>query len=161
MAAADALGRRRWGGERPGHEWPEFIAYRNLLHHAATFWHNALERDWEDVGAFLGDQLPKVLAHHVLPGADALAQTRRPCPGSGADRHGCPMPCKQVIVGSHDLPVQRGEQLAESAHLRQRGAGAHPARLAAGTVRWTGPCGPAGSVTPSLYGAASADRHAC
>lgn len=121
----------------PEHEWPEFIAYRNLLHHAATFWHNALEREWEDVGGFLGDQLPKVLAHHVLPAADALARTRRPCPGSAWIAMAVPMPCKQVIVGSHDLPVQR----ASSSPSRRTCVSEAPVRIRRGWQpgRFAGP----------------------
>lgn len=53
--------------------WPQFIAYRNMRHHAATWWHDELGLEWPDVALFLGDNLTTVLDHYVLPGADALA----------------------------------------------------------------------------------------
>ncbi|MBW8766209.1 MAG: hypothetical protein JF630_08255 [Geodermatophilales bacterium] len=54
-------------------EWPDFIVYRNLRHHAATFWHEELGREWVDVAAWLGDELTTVLNHYVRSGAGALA----------------------------------------------------------------------------------------
>ena len=67
---------RRWvAGNDGDHEWPEGIPYRNMRHHAATFWHGELGREWEDVAAFLGDELTTVLNHYVRSGAQALAAT--------------------------------------------------------------------------------------
>ncbi len=61
----------------PENEWPKHITYRNLRHHAATFWHDELGRDWVDVAAFLGDELKTVLEHYVLPSDRALEETIR------------------------------------------------------------------------------------
>jgi hypothetical protein len=49
------------------------VPYRNLRHHAASFWHDELHREWADVAAWLGDQLTTVISHYVRSGADALA----------------------------------------------------------------------------------------
>jgi hypothetical protein len=67
---------RRWVAKHdPEHEWPQFVPYRNMRHHAATFWHDELGREWVDVASFLGDELTTVLSHYVLPGAEALVDT--------------------------------------------------------------------------------------
>lgn len=64
---------RRWVDKHDAdNAWPKYIAYRNLRHHAATWWHDELGLDWSDVALFLGDKLTTVLDHYVLPGADAL-----------------------------------------------------------------------------------------
>ena len=64
---------RRWVAQNdPDNEWPVAITYRNMRHHAATFWHDELGHDWPDVALFLGDQLTTVLNHYVRAGADAL-----------------------------------------------------------------------------------------
>ncbi|MHB2022791.1 MAG: hypothetical protein ACYCO3_05615 [Mycobacteriales bacterium] len=64
---------RRWVAEHDAsNEWPAFIPYKNLRHHAASFWHDELHREWADVAAWLGDQLATVIAHYVRSGADAL-----------------------------------------------------------------------------------------
>ena len=59
----------------PENEWPETIVYRNLRHHAATFWHDTLGKEWVDVAAYLGDQLTTVLSHYVRAGTESLAAT--------------------------------------------------------------------------------------
>lgn len=65
---------RRWVDKHDAdNAWPQFIAYRNMRHHAATWWHDELGLEWPDVALFLGDNLTTVLDHYVLPGADALA----------------------------------------------------------------------------------------
>lgn len=65
---------RRWlAGNDPYNAWPSFVPYRNLRHHAASFWHDELHREWADVAAWLGDQLTTVISHYVRSGADALA----------------------------------------------------------------------------------------
>lgn len=65
---------RRWlATEHPEDAWPKRIVYRNLRHHAASFWHDELGRDWADVAAWLGDKLTTVLDHYVRSGVDALA----------------------------------------------------------------------------------------
>lgn len=67
---------RRWvAANDPEHEWPDCITYRNLRHHAATFWHNELEEDWAVVAQYLGDKLTTVLKHYVRAGVDALSDT--------------------------------------------------------------------------------------
>lgn len=64
---------RRWvDRHNPEHSWPDFIVYRNLRHHAATWWHEELGREWVDVAAWLGDKLTTVLEHYVLSGQGAL-----------------------------------------------------------------------------------------
>jgi integrase len=64
---------RRWVDQHdPEHSWPDFIVYRNLRHHAATWWHEELGRDWVDVAAWLGDKVTTVLEHYVLSGQGAL-----------------------------------------------------------------------------------------
>lgn len=65
---------RRWVDKHDAdNAWPKYIAYRNLRHHAATWWHDELGLGWSDVALFLSDKLTTVLDHYVLPGADALA----------------------------------------------------------------------------------------
>lgn len=65
---------RRWlARSDPDNAWPAFVPYRNLRHHAASFWHDELRREWADVAAWLGDQLTTVISHYVRSGADALA----------------------------------------------------------------------------------------
>lgn len=66
---------RRWVSENdPENEWPEYVTYRNLRHHAATaFWHDKLGREWQDVALWLGDELTTVLNHYVRSGAGATA----------------------------------------------------------------------------------------
>lgn len=65
---------RRWVDKYDAdNAWPKFIYYRNMRHHAATWWHEELGLEWSDVALFLGDKLTTVLDHYVLPGADALA----------------------------------------------------------------------------------------
>lgn len=65
---------RRWVDKNdPDNSWPKFIVYRNMRHHAATWWHDELGLEWSDVALFLGDKLTTVLDHYVLPGADALS----------------------------------------------------------------------------------------
>lgn len=65
---------RRWLARNdPDNAWPSFVPYRNLRHHAASFWHDELHREWADVAAWLGDQLTTVISHYVRSGADALA----------------------------------------------------------------------------------------
>ena len=69
---------RRWvDANDPEHAWPERIVYRNLRHHAATFWAFVLKKEWIDVAAFLGDELDTVLGHYVLSSDDALDETIR------------------------------------------------------------------------------------
>lgn len=69
---------RRWLARHdPDSAWPERIVYRNLRHHAASFWHDELGRDWADVAAWLGDRLTTVLDHYVRSGVDALADVSR------------------------------------------------------------------------------------
>lgn len=64
---------RRWVDKHDSdNAWPNFITYRNMRHHAATWWHDELSLEWSDVALFLGDKLTTVLDHYVLPGADAL-----------------------------------------------------------------------------------------
>ncbi|MFE4001472.1 hypothetical protein ACFX43_22085 [Nocardioides sp. YIM B13467] len=64
---------RRWVDKHDAdNAWPNFITYRNMRHHAATWWHDELGLEWSDVALFLGDKLTTVLDHYVLPGADAL-----------------------------------------------------------------------------------------
>ncbi|GAA4380721.1 hypothetical protein [Nocardioides caricicola] len=64
---------RRWVSKNdPDNEWPVSITYRNMRHHAATFWHDELGHDWPDVALFLGDELTTVLNHYVRAGADVL-----------------------------------------------------------------------------------------
>ena len=64
---------RRWAEKNDAdNAWPSFIPYRNMRHHAATWWHEELGLEWTDVALFLGDKLTTVLNHYVLPGADAL-----------------------------------------------------------------------------------------
>lgn len=66
---------RRWlKTYDPDNAWPEFIPYRNLRHHAASFWHDQLQREWADVAAWLGDQLTTVITHYVRSGSDALTE---------------------------------------------------------------------------------------
>jgi integrase len=66
---------RRWlKANDPDNAWPEYIVYRNLRHHAASFWHDELGRDWVDVAAWLGDRLATVLDHYVRSGVDALSE---------------------------------------------------------------------------------------
>lgn len=68
---------RRWvKANDPDNAWPEYIVYRNLRHHAASFWHDELGRDWVDVAAWLGDRLATVLAHYVRSGVDALSEVK-------------------------------------------------------------------------------------
>jgi integrase len=65
---------RRWlARSDPDNAWPAFVPYRNLRHHAASFWHDELQREWADVAAWLGDQLTTVISHYVRSGAYALA----------------------------------------------------------------------------------------
>lgn len=69
---------RRWVAKHNAENaWPAFIPYRNLRHHAASFWHDELHREWADVAAWLGDQLSTVIAHYVRSGADALADVTK------------------------------------------------------------------------------------
>lgn len=65
--------RRQLAKDDPRRAWPRYIPYRNLRHHAAAFWREALNRDWADIAAWLGDELATVLAHYVRSGTDALA----------------------------------------------------------------------------------------
>jgi len=65
--------RRSLARSDPDNDWPAFVPYRNLRHHAASFWHDELHREWADVAAWLGDQLTTVISHYVRSGADALA----------------------------------------------------------------------------------------
>lgn len=69
---------RRWLARHdPDNAWPTYIPYRNLRHHAASFWHDELRREWADVAAWLGDQLATVIAHYVRSGADALVDVAK------------------------------------------------------------------------------------
>lgn len=66
---------RRWVDENDAeHAWPQHIVYRNLRHHAVTFWSEVLERPWVGVAANLGDTVAVTLAHYVMPGAEALSE---------------------------------------------------------------------------------------
>lgn len=64
-----------WHVLRDAIEWPPYIPYKNLRHHAACWWHD-LDFAWETIALWDGHDVKTLMAYYVLPAENAHEQAR-------------------------------------------------------------------------------------
>lgn len=64
-----------WHVVRDAIEWPRYIPYKNMRHHAACWW-RSLGFEWEGIADWDGHDVKTLMAYYVLPAEDGRQKAR-------------------------------------------------------------------------------------